>query len=229
VKVDTSTSTLTKKHLNIMSTGNFYYGNARHIYAFGENRYYTEEDVRENGMDESLVGEYDEWGTQMDFENSIDYMCELLDEKGYYETEGSDNRRNYELQYKMAKVETISLHGVEYRVTIKAGYRCGYYEGANFDYDLEIEEYCNDYYNACYDEIPTLSDIGSAFECRNARQRKDTEMREFMFAKMLEKELENVIDMLVDEVEEVFSNVCQYKLCVTARFSNGETWYGKVE
>ena len=51
-----------------MSTPNFALKNASRYFVFGMPVYYTQEDIAENGLDQDLLGEIDELGTEFNYD-----------------------------------------------------------------------------------------------------------------------------------------------------------------
>ena len=202
-----------------MNTANFSVNNAKHYYAFGMNVYFDKETIEENELEDVNEGDFDEVGTEFAFEDGIANCASLLKEKGWQECEGRGSDESCEF---MEKTECVSFHGVEYRITMNAVYRCGYYEGAVFDYDLSMEEFYGDRYNGMYDELPTLSDICDVMTYRIGRPRRRTKETEYYQAKQLEKMVTECVENMVDEVESAFEQACDVKLGVSACFGNGE-------
>lgn len=208
-----------------MGTANFYLKNARHYYAFGMNVYFDKETIEMNEMENVNEGDFDEFGTDIAFEDGLTNCKASLRKKGWNEVKewGDDD-----LHIFMQKNEYVKWHGIEYIVKLKAGCRSGYYEGANFDYLIDIEEFCENRYNGIYDELPSVDDICEVLSYRFGRPRRQTKTTEYLQAKYLSKMIEDCTAKMVDELETSFAEACEVKLGVTARFSNGETWYGKI-
>jgi len=165
----------------------------------------------------------------VEIEDEIDYEDLLLNtqsaletlakKKGYYfipDSEcdaGGDWRidRNFPAN-PIGKIEskTKDYMGIECRVDLCVVSRGGYYSGANLDWTLEY--ICDD----SYEEIDDI-DFDYYFEGR-AKQYKE----------WITNFLEEQADQLIADVEGVLEEVTT-PLVVTARFSSGETMYGKAE
>ena len=66
-----------------MATCNFMSANCTRYFAIGMNRYFTKEDVEEYDLDPELEGEFDEFGTETDYEDSKQNIISGLQEKGW--------------------------------------------------------------------------------------------------------------------------------------------------
>lgn len=89
--------------------------------------------------------------------------------------------------------------------------RHGYYEGGNLDYEIYYE---GSEYDA--DDIDAIADeIAEAVEDKRSTKR-------------VRREALEAIQKAIDEAESICATYCTDTLVCTARFSNGETWYGPV-
>lgn len=119
-----------------MGAINFYNGNASRIYAFGMNKFVTQEDIDDNELEDIEVGDFSEDLTRLSYEDSIFNVLHELKSNGYdtkldkYYSESIENeigRKTYYFEY----------CGLEISVTIYAQAYSGYYEGASFDWDAK--------------------------------------------------------------------------------------------
>lgn len=114
---------------------------------------------------------------------------------------------------------------VEIRIQIVQ--RSGYYEGAMIDYRLFVHYDYNDY-EIEDEDFEVLDDVMDEIEeyIINYEPRKLGMFRihRDRYKSALKKRLEDEIERLNGFCE----SVCDDKLAVCARFSNGETWYSKV-
>lgn len=214
-----------------MSTPNFRNINARNIYAYGETRYYTAEDIEANDMDADMIGEYDEDGTRLDAEFCEECAFDLLAKKGYEATHKSDGDRYYSGEIFAEKDVEFSVCGVDMRIRMQAIRRSGYYEGANFDYDADLRIYEPRDTSFCcsYDEDYEL--FGKyAVDADDVLH--DNWLGNKGLSKIHAKRIINAIYSrladLQDEIEAVYSEACSRKLACVAMFSNGEAIYGNA-
>lgn len=123
-------------NLKIMGAINFYNVNASRIYAFGMNKYVTQEDIDYNEWEDLEVDDFSEDLTRWSFEDTICNVIHELKSNGYatkldkYYSESIENeigRKTYYFEY----------CGLEISVTIYAQAYSGYYEGASFDWDAK--------------------------------------------------------------------------------------------
>jgi hypothetical protein len=193
----TETKIIKNKNRLTEGTGNFYNKNASHIFAIGLGA----NDNDGEGDGEGNVGYDETW-----YEDAVDNIKHELKQIPNFQ-EGdfdfSDNRSypGRSLGRVSDSFEYTDYDGNSNEVTVSVTciIRSGYYDGANLDWELSIEDGYNTYDSA--------SDIEDA---------------------NVSKQAQTVADALIAKVEEVYSKYSD-KLGVTARFSNGETMYHKVQ
>ena len=112
-----------------MATCNFYNENCSRYFVLGMNKYYTKEDVEECDLDPQLEGEFDEFGTETDYEDSKQNIVSGLQEKGWEDYDGYEGDALV-IAY---KDKSLVYGGCEISLEIKALVRSGYYEGACMD------------------------------------------------------------------------------------------------
>ena len=186
-----------------MGTSNFYNKNAKDIYAVLMNEYENDEHVYP-----------DEWQCDDLIDNTT---CEL-ESKGYYKVGKRDNDRNFSGLILAEKTISKSFGDVEVGFTIKAFLRSGYYDGANLDW--EIYDYNNEEYD--WDKITDSIEyyIEDSYDMNRGMQKIQLEHAKNWMRYEVEKEI-NIL-------ENFYQEICQHKLGVAARFSNGETIYTPV-
>lgn len=210
-----------------MGATNFYNGNASRIYAFGMNKYVTQEDIEANEWEELDIkeGDFSEVLTEMDYEDSISNVSCELSSKGYHteldkyfekEIENEIGRKTYYFEY----------CGLELSVTIYAQVYSGYYEGASFDWYAKcgIKFRCSDYriehdltgrYALCEDDIlyeNPLENMGLSK----------------IHAKRIIKKIYDKLKEVSSELEDVFKQFCEHELVRDGIFNNGEAIYHEV-
>lgn len=208
-----------------MSTPNFALKNASRYFVFGMPQYYTQEDIDANELDQDLLGEYDEIGTELNYEADKDNVAYELKAKGWHDIEERDGDCSYPTSLFSEKTVSIKCGDNSIDVTIQAGCTSGYYEASIFDWLVNIKTYrkVDYYYETCnYDyndltaddvirddwyENPGLSNIHAAYIIRK---------------------IEAVIDDLKNEAELAFSKCCDEEMFYAWQAFNGEAGYSKA-
>ena len=206
-----------------MATGNFYNENCSRYFAIGMNRYFTKEDVEECDLDPELEGEYDELGTETDYEDSKQNIISGLQEKGWDDFNGYEG----DACVIASKDKSLVYGGCEISLEIKALVRPGYYEGACMDLSGKVTiDSAGDYWTGSpeydlfdgFDESDVIEDNWTG----NAGL-------DHLQAKNIIKKLNSIIEDLRNEAEYVFSCYCGEELAVAYHCSNGETGYNRIE
>ena len=206
-----------------MATCNFYNANCSRYFVFGMNRYYTKEDVEECELDPELEGEFDEFGTETDYEDSKQNIISGLQEKGWDDFDGYEGDALV-IAY---KDKSLVYGGCEISLEIKALVRSGYYEGACMDLSGKVTiDSAGDYWTGSpeydlfddFDESYVIDDNWTGNAGLDRLQ-----------AKNIIKKLNSIIEDLRNEAEYVFSCNCGEELAVAYHCSNGETGYNRIE
>ena len=206
-----------------MATCNFYNENCSRYFVFGMNRYFTKEDVVECDLDPELEGEFDEFGTETDYEDSKQNIISGLQEKGWEDYDGYEDDARV-IAY---KDKSLVYGGCEISLEIKALVRSGYYEGACMDLSGKVTiDSAGDYWTGSpeydlfdgFDESDVIEDNWTG----NAGL-------DHLQAKNIIKKLNSIIEDLRNEAEYVFSCNCGEELAVAYHCSNGETGYSRIE
>ena len=206
-----------------MATGNFMSANCTRYFAIGMNRYFTKEDVEECDLDPELEGEYDELGTETDYEDSKQNIVSGLQEKGWDDFNGYEG----DACVIASKDKSLVYGGCEISLEIKALVRSGYYEGACMDLSGKVTiDSAGDYWTGSpeydlfdgFDESDVIEDNWTG----NAGL-------DHLQAKNIIKKLNSIIEDLRNEAEYVFSCYCGEELAVAYHCSNGETGYNRIE
>ncbi|MBM5783053.1 MAG: hypothetical protein FJ368_06525 [Pelagibacterales bacterium] len=131
---------------------------------------------------------------------------------GFHCIDESDNRRVFFGQYVAEK--RVDFHNKEQSISLhmKPIIRCGYYSGVNLDFDFIISGQCdftffNDFVIEDYEDLATYKPA-----------------RGF---KTLLKKAKQALAQEVKAIEQIFANNSE-ALRVSAKFSNGETIYSRV-
>ena len=206
-----------------MATGNFYNENCSRYFAIGMNRYFTKEDVEECDLDPEIEGEFDEFGTETDYEDSKQNIVSGLQEKGWDDFDGYEG----DACVIASKDKSLVYGGCEISLEIKALVRPGYYEGACMDLSGKVTiDSAGDYWTGSpeydlfdgFDESDVIEDNWTG----NAGL-------DHLQAKNIIKKLNSIIEDLRNEAEYVFSCNCGEELAVAYHCSNGETGYSRIE
>ena len=206
-----------------MATCNFMSANCTRYFAIGMNRYFTKEDVEECDLDPELEGEFDEFGTETDYEDSKLNIVSGLQEKGWEDYDGYEDDARV-IAY---KDKSLVYGGCEISLEIKALVRPGYYEGACMDLSGKVTiDSAGDYWTGSpeydlfdgFDESDVIEDNWTG----NAGL-------DHLQAKNIIKKLNSIIEDLRNEAEYVFSCNCGEELAVAYHCSNGETGYNRIE
>ena len=206
-----------------MATCNFYNENCSRYFVLGMNKYYTKEDVEECDLDPELEGEFDEFGTETDYEDSKQNIVSGLQAKGWEDYDGYEGDARV-IAY---KDKTLVYGGCEISLEIKALVRAGYYEGACMDLSGKVTiDSAGDYWTGSpeydlfdgFDESDVIEDNWTG----NAGL-------DHLQAKNIIKKLNAIIEDLRNEAEYVFSCYCGEELAVSYHCSNGETGYNRIE
>ena len=206
-----------------MATGNFYNENCSRYFAIGMNKYYTKEDVEECDLDPEIEGEFDELGTETDYEDSKQNIVSGLQEKGWDDFNGYEG----DACVIASKDKSLVYGGCEISLEIKALVRPGYYEGACMDLSGKVTiDSAGDYWTGSpeydlfdgFDESDVIEDNWTG----NAGL-------DHLQAKNIIKKLNSIIEDLRNEAEYVFSCYCGEELAVAYHCSNGETGYNRIE
>ena len=206
-----------------MATCNFYNENCSRYFVFGMNRYFTKEDVEECDLDPELEGQFDEFGTETDYEDSKQNIVSGLQEKGWDDFNGYEG----DACVIASKDKSLVYGGCEISLEIKALVRPGYYEGACMDLSGKVTiDSAGDYWTGSpeydlfdgFDESDVIDDNWTGNAGLDRLQ-----------AKNIIKKLNSIIEDLRNEAEYVFSCNCSEELAVAYHCSNGETGYSRIE
>ena len=213
-----------------MATCNFWLKNARSYYAFND----TCEYENEEGEIEEVAR--DEW----DWQSVIDDICYRGKEGKIFDCLSTEkhNRRMDARNICETNTEWLTFGNgnawtTETNVESVIVIRSGYYAGAVLDYDVKVETsqgdtlYLSDYDNVddmAEDYLDTLKDI---VEWKGHQHKWNVGTFEIQ-KKNIRKWIEKRINTHIENCEKFCKENCEMELKVSARFSNGETWYSKV-
>lgn len=192
-----------------MGTSNFYNVNAKQYYSV----FFESDEENEEFQDF--------W-----YEDQIENICSYLNEKGF--NVDANSLKNVKDPYELGSfpsyvIGSISEYkricNVEFQINMYAVVRSGYYEGFVLDwfYEVEIEGDCD------IDIIPDFEQVSETISYYG-----DVSVgMGIIQAKNALKWLNKTVDSLIETTEDAFKDITT-PLVVTARFSNGETFYAKA-
>lgn len=205
-----------------MSTPNFALKNALRYFVFGMPVYYTQEEIDERELDQDLLGEIDELGTEFYYDADKDNVAYELKAKGWHDIEECDGDRSYTTTLFSAKTVSIMCGDNTIDITIQAGCTSGYYQAANFDWFVNIKTYrkVDYYYETCdydYNDL-TADDVIRDDWYENKGLSK-------IHAAHIIRKIESIIDGLKNDAELAFSKYCDEEMFCAWQAFNGEAGY----
>ena len=206
-----------------MATCNFYNENCSRYFVFGMNRYFTKEDVVECDLDPELEGEFDEFGTETDYEDSKQNIISGLQEKGWEDSDGYEGDACV-IAYKDKR---LVYGGCEISLEIKALVRSGYYEGACMDLSGKVTiDSAGDYWTGS-PEYDLFDDFDESYVIDD--NWTGNAGLDHLQAKNIIKKLNSIIEDLKIEAEYAFSRGCEREMFQAYHCSNGETGYFNIQ
>ena len=156
------------------------------------------------------------------------YFRECLENVGGEHDDEEVYDRNRPAQY-LGYFQQSKFYGEEeFTVRLRMYYHCGYYEGANLDYDIEIdagygwEEVNEELWNG---SKVTIEDIVT-----NRLENSDLPKgMQKIQSKNIIKWIEKYIKETSEKIENLFSEVCDNRLELVGTFINGESIYREIK
>ena len=206
-----------------MATCNFMSANCTRYFAIGMNRYFTKEDVEECDLDPELEGEYDELGTETDYEDSKLNIVSGLQEEGWDDFDGYEG----DACVIASKDKSLVYGGCEISLEIKALVRPGYYEGACMDLSGKVTiDSAGDYWTGS-PEYDLFDDFDESYVIDD--NWTGNAGLDHLQAKNIIKKLNSIIEDLKIEAEYAFSRGCEREMFQAYHCSNGETGYFNIQ
>lgn len=207
-----------------MATANFSINNTKNYYVILDTEKYEDEDGNEKEMER----DYYDFQSIMD---NIRYSCE---KDGYSETD----ERLDDAQGICSKREFTQFNDkswfTEMCLESTIAMRSGYYQHAVLDYELKvslsygnIELYLSDYDNADDMTDDIMDELESIVEWRGMAENWNKGTFKIQ-RKNIRKWVLNAIEKEMELADRICKDNSEVELAVSARFSNGETWYEKV-
>ena len=208
-----------------MSTPNFALKNASRYFVFGMPVYYTQEEIDEYGLDQNLLGQFDELNTEANYDADKENAASELKAEGWHDIEECDGDISYPTTLFSEKTKTICFGDTEVYVTMQAGCTSGYYEAANFDWSAKVEvsgmiEGWHETFEYEHDELEADDVIRDNWY--------DNKGLSKIHAAHVIRKIEAIIDDLKNEAELAFSMYCDEEMYCTFRAFNGESGYSKT-
>lgn len=213
-----------------MATCNFWLKNAQSYYAFND----TYNTINDEGEEVELTRDELEW------DDLLDCICYRGKEGKIFDCPSSekynrrmDARNICETNTDWQTFGNGNAWTTETNVESVIVIRSGYYAGAVLDYDVKVETsqgdtlHLSDYDNVD-DMIDDYMDILKEIVVWRGEEHKWNEGTFKMQKKNIRKWIEKRINTHIENCEKFCKENCEMELCVSARFSNGETWYSKV-
>lgn len=214
-----------------MATCNFHTNNCTRYFIIGENKYITQDLIDANGWDQDWLGDFDDDGTQFNFECEKSNIQSALKKKGWDSAADwcEDYQESIDGGEVIAEKETsFSYGGAEISLTIKALVRSGYYEAACMDLDGEVEILSG---GEAWSGTPKYELFGEySFDAQDVIDDDWTGHAglNHLQGKNIVKKLESIIEGLRNEAELVFSEFCEDEVGCLGVLNNGEAIYIKT-
>lgn len=208
-----------------MSTPNFALKNASRYFVLGMPVYYTQEEIDERELDQDLLGEFDEIGTESLFQDTQHNVAYELKAKGWHDIEECDWDRSYPTILFSEKTKTISFGSTSVDVTVQAGCTSGYYEAANFDWFAKIKVHGT--IDGWYETFEYESDELEADDVIRDNWYDNKGLSKIHAAHAIRK-IEAIIDELKNEAELAFSMYCDEEMYCAYQCFNGEAGYSRT-
>lgn len=206
-----------------MATCNFYNENCSRYFAIGMNRYFTKEDVEECDLDPELEGEFDEFGTETNYDFAKQNIVSGLQAKGWENYDGYEGDARV-IAY---KDKTLVYGGCEISLEIKALVRSGYYEGACMDLSGKVTIVSAGDYWTGSPEYDLFDDFDESYVIDD--NWTGNAGLDHLQAKNIIKKLNAIIEDLKFEAEYAFSRGCEREMLQAYHCSNGETGYFNIQ
>ena len=213
-----------------MATCNFWLKNARSYYAFND----TYNTINDEGEEVEVTRDECEW------DDLLDCICYRGEEGKFFTCPSTetynrrmDARNICETNTDWQTFGNGNAWTTETNVESVIVIRSGYYAGAVLDYDVKVETsqgdtlHLSDYDNVD-DMIDDYMDILKDIVAWRGEEHKWNVGTFNIQKKNIRKWIDKRISTHIENCEKFCKENCEMELCVSARFSNGETWYSKV-
>lgn len=213
-----------------MATCNFWLKNAQSYYAFND----TYNTINDEGEEVEVTRDECEW------DDLLDCICYRGEEGKFFTCPSTetynrrmDARNICETNTDWQTFGNGNAWTTETNVESVIVIRSGYYAGAVLDYDVKVETSQGDTLHLSdYDNVDDMIDdymdiLKDIVEWRGEEHKWNVGTFEIQ-KKNIRKWIDKRISTHIENCEKFCKENCEMELCVSARFSNGETWYSKV-
>lgn len=201
-----------------MATSNFYSANCSRYFVIGMAKYYTQNDIEDNELDQSLLGEYDPDTTEIEYEYERENILEGLEAVGWQAGDG-DTLAEYTATFRYA--------GCEFSIELQAKINSGYYEGACMDLDGTL--FVCDNNGDAVGEYDVFGRYAANEDDVRADNWTGNQGLSNMQARNIVQYIRSFVSRQRKQAEEVFSRFAEYELILAGRFNDGSSLYNKVE
>lgn len=208
-----------------MSTPNFALKNASRYFVFGMPVYYTQEDIDEKGLDQDLLGKYDELGTELNYQADKENVAHALKANGWHDIDELDGDGSCPTTLFAGKTKTILFGSTSVDITMQAGCTSGYYQAANFDWIAKVK--VSGEINGWYETFEYEPDELEAYDVIRDNWYDNKGLSKIHAARIIRK-IQAIIDELKNEAELAFSLYCYEEMFCAWQASNGEAGYSKT-
>ena len=208
-----------------MSTPNFALKNASRYFVLGMPVYYTQEEIDERELDQDLLGEFDEIGTEFSYDAAKDNVAYELKAKGWHNIDECDGDRSYPTYFFAQKAECFMCGNTSIDIIIQAGCTSGYYEAANFDWFAKVR--VHGVIDGWYETFEYESDELDANDVIEQNWYDNKGLSTIHAARIIRK-IQAIIDELKNEAELAFSMYCDEELYCAYQCFNGEAGYNRT-
>ena len=209
-----------------MSTPNFALKNASRYFVLGMPVYYTQEDIDENGLDQELLGKYDEFGTEANYYADKENVYYELKAKGWHNIDECDWDRSYPTHLFAQKAESLMCGNTPIDIIIQAGCTSGYYEAANFDWFAKVR--VHGVIDGWYETFEYWSDELEPQDVIRDNWYDNKGLSKIHAAHVIRK-IQAIIDELKNEAELAFSMYCEEEMYCAYQCFNGEAGYSRTD
>lgn len=213
-----------------MATCNFWLKNAQSYYAFND----TYNTINDEGEEVEVTRDECEW------DDLLDCICYRGEEGKFFTCPSTetynrrmDARNICETNTDWQTFGNGNAWTTETNVESVIVIRSGYYAGAVLDYDVKVETSQGDTLHLSdYDNVDDMIDdymdiLKDIVEWRGEEHKWNVGTFNIQ-KKNIRKWIDKRISTHIENCEKFCKENCEMELCVSARFSNGETWYSKV-
>lgn len=203
-----------------MSTGNFYKRHASAYFVVDGKRYFDSEGEELENWEEGCE-------VVDDTEDLMDCILERAIPEGWEKSEGWKGRDCYGLCEKWED-EDLILGTTTVEIKIEIEVNPGYYEACNLDWDIRLR-IPGSYYDCHLSDYYSIEDLAEDLFNQFMDYEHDWNegLKKMQKKNIVKKTLDRICEVGL-KADEFCRRNCTGVYGVSARFSNGETWYTKI-